>query len=228
MFLLPQTLWSSFYVIFYAKPVAGKPSLSCWHLTCCLFLAHLQAHCLCVQVICTSQTLHLHWWQCPVSNFDLAGKQAEVRRLLWKCWFTFQQCFEGNQDKYSPKLPVLSSGLIWIISARHKLITTPLLFLVLFSCVFQQGMILMSAIDDEVETSRTFRVRNLGFYFPPLHYVCSATGYNLLYCICAKAKKMREIILALSWVNLIFLVPMHRGRQKLLWIPNLTSIWTMN
>lgn len=122
LFLLLQTFWSSFYVIFYAYPFSGKPSWSYSHLT--HFLVHLQAHCLCVQVICTSQTLHLHWRQCPVSIFDLAGKQAEVRWLLWKCWFTFQQCFEGNWDKFSRKLLVLALGLIWIISARHKLITT--------------------------------------------------------------------------------------------------------
>lgn len=96
----------------------GKCPWSCSHHTCFVFLDHLQAHCLCVQVTGASQALHLHWWQRPVPNFDLAGQQAEVRWLLWKCWITFQQCFEGNWDKYSRNLPVLPSGFIWI---RHKL-----------------------------------------------------------------------------------------------------------
>lgn len=71
---------------------------SCFQSSYHSFIFPLQAHCLCVQIICTSQSLCLYWWQCPGSNPDVAGKQAEARWLFPKCWNTLQQCLEGGWE----------------------------------------------------------------------------------------------------------------------------------
>lgn len=87
------------------------------------FIFPLQAHCLCVQIICTNQSLHLYWWLCPSSNPDVAGKQAEARWLFPKCWNTLQQCLEGGW-----KLLLLQISTLSINALSHycqKLYFTP-------------------------------------------------------------------------------------------------------
>lgn len=56
------------------------------------------------------------------------------------------------------------------------------------SLLYKQVMILMCALDDEVETSRTFWVISLGFYCPPLHCVLS----HRLWCALLHTYKSQE------------------------------------
>lgn len=114
----PPTCWLQLFMLF--NSTNRRAGFFCFfQCSSHSFIFPLQAHCLCVQVICTSRPLNLYWWQCPVSDPDVAGKQTEDRWLFPECWDTFQQCLEGSRELLLGQIYTFSLRICSPITAKN-------------------------------------------------------------------------------------------------------------